>query len=59
MQRKIKEELACSKEIIEVQNRKITESINYSWKIQKTLLPPLAQVKSDFSESIFLYKPKA
>ena len=57
-ERKIKDELQESKQIIEKQNKSITESINYSWKIQKTLLPPLEDVKKDFIESIFIYKPK-
>ena len=57
-ERKIKDELQESKQIIEKQNKSITESINYSWKIQKTLLPPLEEVKKDFTESIFIYKPK-
>ena len=45
-------------EIIEFQNRQITDSIEYAGRIQKAVFPPLEFVKSIFPQSFLLNKPK-
>ncbi len=51
-------ELKKSKEIIEVQNKKITDSINYARRIQRAIIPGIDEIKKDFSETFMLYEPK-
>jgi len=43
---------------IEYQNKKITESINYARRIQKSLLPDQNILRSYFEKSFMVYKPK-
>lgn len=43
---------------IEAQNTKITDSINYAQKIQKSMLPSEKSIKRYFPESFIFYRPK-
>jgi serine phosphatase RsbU (regulator of sigma subunit) len=45
-------------EIIAETNKEITDSINYSKRIQNAILPSTAKVKKLMPESFILYKPK-
>lgn len=51
-------ELLRQKEIVEVKNQEILDSINYAQRIQNALLPSLADITSAFPQSFVLYKPK-
>jgi serine phosphatase RsbU (regulator of sigma subunit) len=51
-------ELEKSKDVIEKQNKKISESINYSRRIQNVILPDEEVIKRDLSQSFILYIPK-
>lgn len=44
--------------LVETKNREILDSIMYAKRIQKALLPSLAQLRGLFPESFVLYKPK-
>lgn len=52
------DELNKTKELVENQNRRITESINYARKIQLAINPTEADLKAVFPESFILYLPK-
>lgn len=52
------EGLENSKNLIEKQNKKISESINYSRKIQNAILPNEELIQHYLPESFILYKPK-
>lgn len=52
------EDLQNSKNLIEKQSKKISESINYSRRIQNVILPDENIVKNDLKESFILYIPK-
>jgi ligand-binding sensor domain-containing protein len=43
---------------IEQKNRDITDSINYAQRIQKSILPPLANLQNTFKESFIYFKPR-
>lgn len=43
---------------IEAQKNKITDSINYAQKIQKSMLPSDTLIKKNFPESFIFYRPK-
>lgn len=61
MKKKLKEamdEIENSKAIIELQNRRISESINYARKIQLAINPTDEDVREYFPNSFILYKPK-
>ena len=51
-------ELEKSKSLIEKQNKKISESINYSRRIQNVILPDDDIIKNDLPQSFILYSPK-
>jgi serine phosphatase RsbU (regulator of sigma subunit) len=51
-------ELEKSKDLIEKQNKKISESINYSRRIQNVILPDEEVIKKDLEKSFILYIPK-
>ncbi|PKP22590.1 MAG: histidine kinase, partial [Bacteroidetes bacterium HGW-Bacteroidetes-21] len=51
-------ELEKSKSVIEKQNKKISESINYSKRIQDVILPDENSIKSILPQSFILYIPK-
>lgn len=52
------EEIEKTKSIIELQNKRISESINYARKIQLAINPTEEDIKSHLPESFVLYKPK-
>ena len=52
------DELHKSKEIIDQQNIKIKESINYSKRIQSATIPSIKDFESIFPDSFIIYKPK-
>lgn len=61
MKKKLKEamdEVEKSKGIIELQNKRISESINYARKIQIAINPTDADVRTYLPDSFILYKPK-
>lgn len=51
-------ELEKSKSVIEKQNKKISESINYSKRIQDVILPDENSIKTILPQSFILYIPK-
>jgi serine phosphatase RsbU (regulator of sigma subunit) len=51
-------EVVAQKEFIEEKNREITDSINYAQRIQRSLLPPIAEVKAVLPQSFILFQPK-
>lgn len=57
-ERELKQELQKTKEIVDNQNKKILDSINYSHRIQSSIIPSKYEMKSVFSDSFILYKPK-
>lgn len=52
------EELNKTKDIVETQNKRITESINYARKIQLAINPTEADLKKHFNDSFIFYLPK-
>lgn len=52
------DELNKTKDIVENQNKRITESINYARKIQLAINPTEADLNLHFPESFILYLPK-
>lgn len=51
-------ELLREKEMAEVNNKEIKESIQYAKRIQASILPPLQRLKDGFIESFVYYEPK-
>ena len=43
---------------IQVQNRKVQDSINYSERIQSSILPELGRIRKAFPKSFVYYKPR-
>ena|GEM_PF-1992549 len=52
-----KEIAIINKEIIK-KNEDITDSINYAKRIQQAILPPIEELKANFTDSFILYQPK-
>lgn len=52
------DEIEKSKSIIELQNKRISESINYARKIQLAINPTEGDIKTYLPNSFVLYKPK-
>lgn len=52
------ETVQASKNLVDKQSKKISESINYSRKIQNVILPDENSIKNTLSESFVLYIPK-
>ena len=52
------EEIEKTKSIIELQNKRISESINYARKIQVAINPTENDIKTYLPQSFILYKPK-
>ncbi len=50
--------LARQKQQIELQKQEITDSINYSKRIQTAILPDIAEIHEILPQSFVLYKPK-
>ncbi|MBL0049810.1 MAG: SpoIIE family protein phosphatase [Bacteroidetes bacterium] len=52
------EEIQKQKDIVEIKNKDITDSINYAKRIQDTILPPDNEIKRLLPESFILFLPK-
>ena len=57
--RKQKREIESQKSIVDIQNKEITDSINYAKQIQTAILPSNEVIKKMLPQSFVLYKPKA
>ncbi len=57
-ERKAKRIISAQKVEVEKQKKEITDSINYSKRIQQAMLPKLEDIKSDLPESFVFYQPK-
>jgi serine phosphatase RsbU (regulator of sigma subunit) len=59
-QRKRKDNLliAQQKELVDIKNKEIMDSISYAKRIQNAILPPAKLVKEFLKDSFILYKPK-
>lgn len=53
-----KEQIESQKLIVEVQNKELTDSINYAQTIQKAILPELSDIKTAFPNSFVYFKPR-
>jgi len=53
-----KEELAETSHKLSIQNRQITDSINYAKQIQDSLLPQVQTIKESFPESFIFYRAR-
>lgn len=53
-----KNEITEQKEVLQVKNKEILDSIQYAKRIQTAILPPGKLVKSYLENSFILYKPK-
>jgi serine phosphatase RsbU (regulator of sigma subunit) len=51
-------EVVEQKDIIELKNRDITDSINYAQRIQTSILPPVKRLHQNFSGSFVFYQPR-
>jgi len=51
-------EVIKQKEMIEMQNLEITDSINYARRIQASILPDLSKLKEVFSDSFVIFYPR-
>jgi serine phosphatase RsbU (regulator of sigma subunit)/ligand-binding sensor domain-containing protein len=51
-------EIHFQKDIIEEKNKQLTDSIQYAQKIQQSILPDPAEIKSDFPDHFILFRPK-
>ncbi len=51
-------EVVKQKEVIEMKNKDITDSINYAKRIQEAILPTRERFKSVLPDSFILFKPK-
>jgi serine phosphatase RsbU (regulator of sigma subunit) len=52
------QELESQRDILEVRNKSITDSLTYAQRIQEALLPSEDAMKKYFSSSFILYKPR-
>jgi serine phosphatase RsbU (regulator of sigma subunit) len=53
-----KEEIARQKEIVELKNKEVTDSIHYAQKIQHAILPSPEDVQKTIGTSFVLFEPK-
>ncbi|MES2838165.1 MAG: two-component regulator propeller domain-containing protein [Bacteroidota bacterium] len=51
-------EIVLQKELVEVKNKEILDSITYAKRLQEAILPPLKLVQKYLENSFILYKPK-
>lgn len=51
-------EVVEQKEVIEIKNRDITDSINYAKRIQTSMLPPIRRLQQHFSGCFVFYCPR-
>jgi len=52
------QELHQQKDLLEVKNKEIIDSINYAKRLQHAILPSIDAMKSALGESFILYRPK-
>jgi ligand-binding sensor domain-containing protein/serine phosphatase RsbU (regulator of sigma subunit) len=52
------QEVVQQKEVIEMKNHEITDSITYAQRIQLSILPPIEEIKAALPDSFVLFKPK-
>lgn len=52
------EEITAQKRVVETQKEEILSSIRYAERIQKSLLPPDAKIRSLFNDCFVLFKPR-
>lgn len=50
--------IEVQKEIVDEKQKEITDSINYSKRIQSAILPNLSEIQQNLKDSFILYKPK-
>ncbi|MGE0569372.1 MAG: PP2C family protein-serine/threonine phosphatase, partial [Bacteroidia bacterium] len=58
LKKKANLELSKAYKNIEIKNKQITDSINYSKRIQMAILPPIDLIKKHLKESFVYYRPK-
>ncbi|MBU8891450.1 MAG: SpoIIE family protein phosphatase [Bacteroidales bacterium] len=51
-------EVFAQKEMLEIKNRDITDSINYAQRIQQSILPSVATINEYFSGAFVYYQPR-
>ena len=51
-------EVVEQKEVIEIKNKDITDSINYAKRIQTSMLPPVMRLQQHFSGCFVFYSPR-
>lgn len=51
-------EVVEQKDMLEIKNRDITDSINYAQRIQQSILPSVATINENFSGSFVYYQPR-
>ncbi|MDX2303866.1 MAG: two-component regulator propeller domain-containing protein [Microscillaceae bacterium] len=51
-------ELEQQKNLLQLRNQNITNSINYARRIQNAILPPLREIKKALPESFIIFKPR-
>jgi serine phosphatase RsbU (regulator of sigma subunit) len=51
-------ELEATKKVLDAQNRRVQESVNYARNIQVSLLPAEGTLRKHFQDSFMLYKPR-
>ncbi len=52
------QEIDNQRNIISKKNKDITDSINYAYRIQQVMLPPLPEIQKYLPESFIFYKPR-
>jgi len=50
--------IAEQKKVVDEKNKEMTDSINYASRIQRAMLPKVADIKSALPESFLFYQPK-
>jgi len=55
---KQRDQVETQKEVLEVKNKEILDSINYAKRLQDAILPPLAFFNQNLPNSFVLFKPK-
>lgn len=53
-----KKEIEAQKDLLEIQKHEITDSINYSKRIQNAILPELNEFYTTLEQAFILYKPR-
>lgn len=51
-------EVVEQKEVIEIKNKDITDSITYAQRIQTSILPPIKRLQQHFAGSFIFYQPR-